>query len=160
MKTTIKVGVVSALLLGSSFMLTGCIPLIIGGAAVAAVGVDSAASNLSLSAQANDVSLKSQTNAVINKMPSLRDHSNISPIVFNRIVLLLGQVPTQQAKTDLANKVAGIPGVRVVYNQLTVGKPVPFSRYTKDAWITTKVKTDFVGKVNLEKSEIFKKHSL
>ena len=136
-----------ALLLVPIF-LAGCVPLIIAGAGVSAVGVHTAASNLSLSTQVEDMTIKTKAVSIVNKMKGLQFKSNISISVFNRIVLILGEVPSAKYKNTIAHDISYIKGVRVVYNQLSVGQPVSFNRYAHDTWITTEVKARMLNKVN------------
>lgn len=128
--------------------LQGCLPLFAAGAGTATVATQSAASPLSLGTQVEDSTIKTKAVNVLSKYPALQKKSNVEIVVFNRIVLLLGQVPTSALKSDIANDISNINGVRVVYNQLTIGKPVTFGTYAKDAWITTKIKSTMLGKVN------------
>jgi osmotically-inducible protein OsmY len=129
----------------SALSLTGCIGAVFAGGAMAA---NSAGSNLTVGTQMDDVSIKTKAINVLNKYPALVNNSNVEITVFNSIVLILGQVPTQALSDDIASDISKIPNVRIVYNRLTVGKPVSFGTYAHDSWLTTKVKAAFIGKVN------------
>ena len=129
----------------SALSLTGCIGAVFAGGAMAA---NSAGSNLTVGTQMDDVSIKTKAINVLNKYPDLVNNSNVEITVFNSIVLILGQVPTQALSDDIASDISKIPNVRIVYNRLTVGKPVSFGTYAHDSWLTTKVKAAFIGKVN------------
>ena len=69
--------------------------------------------------------------------------------MFNNIVLLIGQVPSKEVKDKLAKEISKLKHVRVVYDELTVGPIIPLSSYANDAWVTSKVKSRFIGKVNM-----------
>lgn len=132
----------------SGLFLSGCIsaPFIWAGAAGAG-GTNVAGNSVGVSQQWDDLTIKSNIFTLLNNIPNLNG-ANVEVTVFNGIVLLLGQVPTDAIKNQLANQVANIQGVVVVYNQLTVGENVAFSRFADDAWITSKVKANMVGQVN------------
>lgn len=133
----------------AAFSLQGCIPLVAAGAAGGAAAGTTVGSPLTIGTQVEDTTIKTKAVNVLNEFPKLvQNESNVEIVVFNRIVLVLGQVPTQKLKTDIANKIANINRVRVVYDQLKVGKPVSFTRYAKDGWITTKIKSSMIGNVN------------
>jgi osmotically-inducible protein OsmY len=123
----------------------GCLGAAVAGGAMAA---NSAGSNLTLGTQVDDVSIKTKAVNVLNKYPELVNNSNVEITVFNHIVLILGQVPSEEVSNNIANDISQIPNVRMVYNRLTVGKPVTFGTYAHDSWLTTKVKTAMIGKVN------------
>ena len=129
-------------------LLNGCVPLIIAGAGASAVGVQSAASNLSLGTQVTDLTIKNKANSIVNNIKSIKFKANVGIVVFNKIVLLLGEVPNAQAKHDIASKISYIPGVKVVYNQLKIGPKSSFKSYVHDSWITTEIKARMLSKVN------------
>lgn len=129
--------------------LTGCIApavLVVAGAGI--VGANTLGSNVPISTQAADVRIRSEAISSLRAFPELQYNSNISVTVFNRIVLILGQVPTEGLKNAVAQKIAQIEGVNIVYNELTVGPKVSLSTFADDAWITSKVKTALTGVVN------------
>lgn len=132
----------------SAIFLSGCIsaPVVFAGAAGTG-GANVAGSSLGVSQQATDLTIKSDIFTILNNMKGLNG-ANVEVTVFNGIVLLLGQIPTQSLKNQLASQVSEINGVVVVYNQLTIGPNVTFGRFADDGWITSKVKTNMVGKVN------------
>jgi osmotically-inducible protein OsmY len=125
--------------------LTGCFGVVAAGGAAAA---NAAGDNLTLGTQVDDVTIKTKAINVLNNYPELVNHSNVEITVFNHIVLLLGQVPSQALSDNIANDISKIPNVRMVYNRMTVGNPVSFGTYAHDSWLTTKVKASLLGKVN------------
>lgn len=137
------------ILVGSlSIFLSGCIsaPIVFAGAAGTG-GANVAGSSIDVTQQGTDLNIKSNIFTILNNMKGLNG-ANIEVTVFNGIVLLLGQIPTQDLKDQLASQISEINGVVVVYNQLTVGPNVSFGRFADDTWITSKVKSNMVGKVN------------
>jgi osmotically-inducible protein OsmY len=125
--------------------LSGCLGAVFAGGAVAA---NAAGNSLTIGTQVDDVTIKTKAVNVLNKYPELVNNSNVEITVFNHIVLILGQVPSQALSDNIANDISQISNVRMVYNRLTVGKPVSFGTYAHDSWLTTKVKAALVGKVN------------
>ncbi len=145
MHNRLKLGMLSLV----AVFLSGCVaaaPVVAAGAAGTG-GANVAGSTLGIGQQYDDLSIKGSIATIIQNIPGLAG-ANVEVTVFNGIVLLLGQVPTQDMKDQLATQVSQIKGVVIVYNQLSVGPNVTFSRFADDAWITSKVKTNMVGQVN------------
>ncbi|MDO8954701.1 MAG: BON domain-containing protein [Gammaproteobacteria bacterium] len=144
-----KLACAGLIALVSTFGLSGCFaPLIIAGVAGAGAA-NVAGSNVPVSAQINDTKIKTQVISILNQMDAqLAYKSNVEVTVYDGIVLLLGQVPTKTIRHSIAQQTSVINGVKLVYNQLTVGPSVSFGTYSNDAWITTKVKANMVGTVD------------
>ncbi|MDF2691486.1 MAG: osmotically-inducible protein OsmY [Gammaproteobacteria bacterium] len=144
-----KLACISIVSLLSILSLPGCFaPILIAGAAGAGAASVSG-SSIPVSTQINDTSIKTKIIAILNNMNSqLEYQSNVEVTVFNGIVLLLGQVPSQEIRNSIATQTSEIQGVKLVYNQLTVGQSVSLGTYSNDAWITTKVKANMVGQID------------
>ena len=147
MKTTLFT---SLLVIITSITVTGCIGPFVAAGAVGGETASAAGNSISVGQQVDDSWIKSQINAYILKQPQLTEGgSNVGVTAFNGIVLLLGQVPTTALKEQLAKYTSNLKGVRIVYNQLTVGKSQTIGGYANDSWVTTKVKANMIGKVNM-----------
>ena len=66
--------------------------------------------------------------------------SHIVVVSYNGVVLLAGQVPSEQAKIKATEVAQSLRRVKRVHNELTVGGPTSFFARSNDAWLTTKVK--------------------
>lgn len=60
---------------------------------------------------------------------------------YNGIVLLTGQVPSQELKTMAGEVADRVRNVREVHNELAIAANLPASQRLTDTWITTKVRT-------------------
>lgn len=69
-------------------------------------------------------------------------NAHISVVSFNGVVLLVGQVPSQDLK-NLATRVATQASSRIktVHNELEVAGVTTFLSRSNDAWLSTKLKT-------------------
>ena len=141
-KIKMKVVVLSVI---SMLVLSGCAPVVIAGAGAAVVGINAAGSSVDSKTTSSDKSIQFKAVSLLNDYPALKGDSNVEPTVFNYTMLLLGQVPTQSLKDELAQRMAKIPGVKKVYNQLTIGDPVNIDGYFSDSWITSKVVSSLVA---------------
>jgi osmotically-inducible protein OsmY len=70
----------------------------------------------------------------------LQRKSNIGVDVFNLQVLLTGQAENMQIVEGFRQRVAAIPRVRTVFNEVAIGAESTWSEATADAYLTSKVK--------------------
>lgn len=71
----------------------------------------------------------------------LYQQANVSVTTLNHIVLLLGQTPTAQLRNQAEEIAKANTKVKMVYNEITIEKPILAIKRANDSWITTKVKT-------------------
>ena len=112
----------------------------------------------------DDQTIETVTTVNINKAdPALRT-ARVKVVSFNGIVLLVGQVPSQQLK-DLASQAAqSVTRVRQVFNELTIGPNADLIVQSNDSWLTGKIKTAMLAnnavaadriKINTEQGTVF-----
>lgn len=140
-----------ALLIGSQ-MMTGCVPLVIGGAAAGGVAVVASDRRTSRAIMDDEV-IDFQVGRIINNALGDNVHVNINS--YNRKVLLTGEVPTLQ-DLDTAQKLAlGVEDVKSVVNELGIMSVSSFSQRSTDAMMTTRVKSGLLSTRDLS-SNAFK----
>lgn len=66
--------------------------------------------------------------------------SHVVVVSHNGVVLLVGQVLTQQLRDLAFEVVAKLKNVRQVHNELSIGPPIAWLARSNDTWITAKVK--------------------
>ncbi|MDS4021438.1 MAG: BON domain-containing protein [Candidatus Competibacter sp.] len=123
-----------ALLLALS--LTGCAGLLVSGAAT---GISVAHDRRTTGSVVDDQTIEFKiSNQLALKLPP---GNQIGVTSYNGAVLLTGEASSAQARQRAEVIARGIePPVRVVYNELVVGRPSSLSSQSSDAVITTKVK--------------------
>ncbi len=89
----------------------------------------------------DDQMVESRGKANIKSVSPELDKAHIGIVSFNGVVLLVGQVPSQNAKEAAAEAVEGLRKVKIIHNELEVAGPISFMARTNDSWLTTKVKT-------------------
>ena len=126
-------------------MLSACVPLIVGGAAVggALVATDRRTSG----AQLEDEGIELRSIGRINENLGSRVHVNVTS--YNRMVLLSGEVPTAQDKQLVEQIVSRVENVRSVANELAVLGASSLTQRSSDALITGKVKAAMVDTKDL-----------
>jgi osmotically-inducible protein OsmY len=147
-KSIIKHTILLSVISMGAITLTGCVPLAVVATPAVVVGSNAISTNQPAGTQANDFGIKMKIMHMVNTDKTIKGKANIEAAVFNNIVLLLGQVPTDKIKQDFAKKVSKLEHVSLVYDELTVGPIISISTYANDGWITAKVKSRFVGKVS------------
>jgi osmotically-inducible protein OsmY len=119
--------------------LAGCFPAAVVGVGAGALMVaDRRISETYLADEAIEV----RANNRINEYFGSATHVNVTS--FNRGVLLSGECLSQEDKARIEQIVAGVPNVRVIYNQLLVSQASALSGRSTDAFITSKVKGRFL----------------
>ena len=137
-----------ALTVLTSFIITSCAPAVI---AVPAASV--AYDERTLSTIYQDEGITHQAYGLINANKNFAE-SNINITSVNNLVLLVGQVPTEELKKEAEKEVKSLTEVKKVYNQITVEKTISALTKSNDAWITTKVKTSMLADIVLQSSQV------
>lgn len=126
-------------LVATMFTVSGCFPLVATGVGVGAMMIDDRRSS---GAYIDDEVIESKAMIKTGERLDAQAHVNITS--FNRIVLLTGEVPTENARRIAEEVARGQANVRNVVNELVVGPYTAFSSRSNDAVITSKVKARFV----------------
>ena len=80
--------------------------------------------------------------------------AHINVVSFNGVVLLVGQVKTPELRDRAADVADQVRGVRQVHNELTVSGEISTLAITNDAWLTTKIKSKFLGNQDINSRRI------
>ncbi len=139
--------------------LGGCAPLVVGGAMVGGglVAIDRRTSG----AQVEDQAIELKAASRVRELATL-GHVNVTS--YNRMVLITGEVPTDEDKAKVEDAISRLENVRSVVNELGVGGNSSFGSRSNDTLLTTKVKATLVDakdlqanafKVLTERGEVF-----
>lgn len=132
-----------------SSLLTGCLAAVVAGAAAGMVGYD----RRSLAMLESDARIFHKVHTAIVRDPHFRN-SRILVSSFNRVVLLVGQTPTASLRV-LAEKIAqGTADVSRVYDEVSIGYPIPFAERSRDTWLTSQVRSLMLAQQGLESGSI------
>ncbi|WP_342619140.1 BON domain-containing protein [Rhodoferax sp. GW822-FHT02A01] len=144
MKTLIQKSVLGLTLLAAVAGLSGCFPLLVGGA-VTTVMVASDRRTPGTVVEDNGIQLKAN-----NRIDdSLGDRGHIDVTAYNRQVLLTGEVPSEQDKQLVEKIVANVENVRSVLNELAVMGNSTLGQRSSDALVTSRVKANLVDAKDL-----------
>ncbi|RYF30031.1 MAG: BON domain-containing protein [Comamonadaceae bacterium] len=121
--------------------LSGCVPLVVGGAAVAGVGMV-ATDRRTSGAQLDDQGIELRGAARIRDIAN--DDMNITLVSYNRQLLMIGTVGSEADKRRAEEVLRRVDNVRSVVNELVVGPASTFPQRSNDTYITGKVKASLL----------------
>lgn len=128
-----------AALLAGSFLLQGCAPLLVTGAAAGALmATDRRSSGMYL----EDENIEWR---VFARLRGDFAGAHVNATSYNRRVLLTGEVPTEPMKQQVEQAVRGVLNVRDVVNELQVAGASSLASRGNDALITSNVKALMVN---------------
>lgn len=82
------------------------------------------------------------------------DQVHVNATSFNRVVLLTGEVPSEEARARITEIVKGIENVRNVQNETVVAGASAMSARANDSYTTSKVKSRLVGTKDISATHI------
>ncbi|KAG0163134.1 hypothetical protein DFQ28_010893 [Apophysomyces sp. BC1034] len=134
----------AVLAVGLASTLQGCGLLLLGGAAG---GTLVAVDRRTLGAQTEDREI--QIRALKRIGDALPDTAHVNVTVYNRRVLLTGEVPDDAAKQKAESIVRDIINVSGIANELAVQPASSFSSRTRDTYISSKVQAALIGRKDI-----------
>lgn len=132
-------------------VLSGCIGVVLGGAAGGAAVVNDPRT---AGSQVEDESIELKAGSARRGDKELNQQTHINITSYNQVVLLSGEAPTEDMRARIFDLVKGIEKVRTVHNEVTIAAPSPITARTTDSWLTTSVKTKIVGAKELSSIRI------
>jgi osmotically-inducible protein OsmY len=119
--------------------LSGCAPLIIGGAAIGTmVTIDRRTSGTQI--EDETIELRGASAA----RQALGDRAHVNVTSYNRQVLLTGEVPTAQDKQTAEQAVSRVENIKGLVNELAVLGNTTLAQRSSDTLVTGKVKASLV----------------
>ena len=139
----------SVLSLCALLSLQGCGALVVGaGVGAAMVASDRRSSGTQLEDQVIETKI---ANGIAD---AYDDEVRVSAISYNRVVLLVGQVPSEAVKDDIASLALETPNVRTVQNEITIAGASSFVSRSSDALLTSKVKSRLLNNEDVQTNHV------
>ena len=85
---------------------------------------------------------------------ALKEQGHVNITSYNYTVLLTGEVPTAQAKADAEKAALEVQNVKTVVNELQIAGTSSAASRSNDAYITSKVKSNFLGNEKFKPTDI------
>lgn len=84
----------------------------------------------------------------------LWEQTNVSATAFNGIVLLTGEAPDDDMKTQVGSLTANVAKVRQVHNELALAAPSTLLARSSDTWLTSKVKATLFQQMSIDAERV------
>jgi len=131
------------MILALPVVLGGCPAAIVGGLAAAGGAGYAANQERGVGGSVDDFSIKTNIqSAWMQANPLMQTNLNIT--VYEGRTLLTGTAPNPEFKAQAKEIASRVPGVRAVYDEIEVGPPEGAWQGTKDAWISSRLRTELV----------------
>ncbi|NOX43377.1 MAG: BON domain-containing protein [Gammaproteobacteria bacterium] len=134
-------------ILSGLLSLQGCAAVFIAGAAGGGI---LAHDKRTRDAIVDDQSIEHHISGKLSANKEIRMKSHINVVSYNAIVLLTGETPDENMRSRAADIARNSAKVKRVYNALKIMKPTSLKSRNNDTWITTKVKTQLLGKKEID----------
>jgi osmotically-inducible protein OsmY len=139
-KTVLSHLILIAMAASGLVMTSGCAPIIVGGAAVAAVSM--AEDRRSPGTFIDDENIENRATLKVKSRFGSKVHVNITSV--NRNVLISGEADSEAIKQDVEAEVRSVGQVNVIHNELVVGPQAGVLAVSNDTRLTGLVKTRFL----------------
>lgn len=121
--------------------LSGCGALVVGGTAATTAVV--ATDRRTVGQQVEDQAIEMKAASEMRRL--FEDTARVNTTAYSGLLLLTGDVPTEQAKQQAGEAAQKVEKVSRVVNELRVGELTPLSVRSNDTWLTSKVKTALIN---------------
>ncbi|WP_455365102.1 BON domain-containing protein [Kaarinaea lacus] len=98
----------------------------------------------------SDENIESKATNTLYGDTSINKKIHVNVTSYNGIVLVSGEVLSEDLRQKVIDIVRNIPGVRRVHNELVVADLTSFESRSGDTWITSKVKSQMMSDKQLE----------
>lgn len=138
-------------LLGASLLSAGCSQVL---HMTSSKPMEMKANERTLGARLNDSEIETAARVNIKKADPQLEHAHINIDSYNGLVLLTGQVPSDDLRNLAADTVYKLNPVREVHNELVVAPATDFAARSVDSWISTKIKSQLVADSTTRNSRV------
>lgn len=137
---------VFAMILAAAPLIGGCAAAIVGGAAV---GAGAAHDRRGAGTYIDDKRIYLGAYDAINKDKELALKNSVIIVVYNGVMLLVGEVRTEELKQRAERLVTGFDGTRKIVNEIDVREPEGWWSRRTDNMLTARVKTGLLDLTSL-----------
>lgn len=102
----------------------------------------------------DDRQLRTIVKVNIDKSDEAFRDARIQVHTYNAVVLLTGQVPTQELREKAAETARKVNRVRQVYNELQISDQIGFIDITADSWIHSKIGTKLMFNKDIDEDRV------
>ena len=107
-----------------------------------------------LGAQVEDESIETKIEVNLGKTDARFNDAHVNVNSYNGMVLLTGQVASDELKQKATDIAKDVRRVRQVHNALEISANAPASQRVQDTWLTTRVKATLAADANIDSGRI------
>ncbi|NDV90264.1 BON domain-containing protein [Alteromonas sp. 345S023] len=98
------------------------------------------------------------------KSDALKAQTNLQADVYNRVLLLTGQAPSQALIDEAVERAQSVSYIKKIHNQIRIAEPIGAGTQANDIWLASKVRAKIIAdervpalqiKVIVQDSEVF-----
>ncbi|WP_461480549.1 BON domain-containing protein [Porticoccus sp.] len=141
----------AALLLISIVSLTGCTSVI---HATTDKPIHPDPTETSLGTDIDDWELETLIGVNIKKADPYLEHAHVNVNAYNGVILLTGEVASNDLRTLAGNTARNFRGVRQVHNELQVIGSTTLVSRSNDVWLSTKVRAKLIAEKSIKSTRI------
>ncbi|WP_043526800.1 BON domain-containing protein [Litchfieldella xinjiangensis] len=142
---------VTPALLGLALALSGCTTLT---SATHQGPVQENYGERTFGSQVEDQSIETKIRHNLSHQDARFNDARVNVDSYNGVVLLSGQVPSDELKEKAMNIAKEVRNVRQVHNELAVAANIPLAQRTNDTWVTARIRTRLIGNENIDAGRI------
>ncbi len=129
------------LLAGLVIALQGCAGVLVAsGATAGAIANDRRTSGVFV----DDEVIEWKIVDVLFKDEQINEQTHLNATSYNGVVLLTGEIPNEEMRVKINQKIRNVPGVRQLHDETSIAAPSSIVSRSGDSWITSKVKSAFL----------------
>lgn len=135
----------------SLLVFPGCAAMIVG---TAATGVMVAQDRRTTGTMVEDKTIQIKSMNAIQKIADHDPSIHVNAISYNNRVLLVGEAPSYQIRSELEQTIQKISKVKQVHNEVAIAKPLSPLTHSTDGLITAKIKSEMAIAKNLNPTRV------
>jgi osmotically-inducible protein OsmY len=101
-----------------------------------------------------DHSIASQAKKIIKDSDYTESNFSVQAHAFNEVLLLTGEIAREKNRIDLFDRIADIPKVRQIHNEISIGNPITNRTKLSDRFIKSKIKSKILFKNIAKRREV------
>ncbi len=141
-----------------AFTIVTCIGLLQGCVAAGVVAVVGGASvvtdNRTIGNQIDDQQIELTAHHNLSLQKELQDNTSLQVVCVNGSLLVVGQAPNTYLRDMAIKTLKKVDGITNLHNQIRISNTTSIATRTHDVWLTSKIKTAFLTKENLNATNI------
>lgn len=107
-----------------------------------------------LGTKVEDESIETKIGHNLRRTDARLGDARINVDAYNGVVLLTGQVPSEELKNKATDIAGEVRNVREVHNELTVAANLPASQRLSDTWVNTRIRTNLASNESIDSGRI------